>query len=200
VLTKLKADSMKKIIPVFIFLITGTTLHCQEKFIDSRDGNVYKTINIQGTTWMAENLRFRTSDGSFYFDKDPVNARPYGILYDWKTATKVCPVGWHLPSGNEFQNIVDYNQDKNSWRTNGPGSNTFDLQLAGMQDYEGTFTEMDESAYFWTATEYNKQNAEYFSYLLITDMPVVDISRKEDISDIHGTEKTNKYSVRCVKN
>jgi hypothetical protein len=49
------------------------------------------------------------------------------------------------------------------------------------------------------STEYDKTNAEYFSYLLIGDKPVRDISRKEDIADIHGTEKTNKYSVRCIK-
>jgi hypothetical protein len=30
-------------------------------------------------------------------------------------------------------------------------------------------------------------------------MKVVDISRKEDVGEISGTEKMNKYSVRCVK-
>jgi len=29
---------------------------------------------------------------------------------------------------------------------------------------------------------------------------VIDISRKEDISEIPGTEKENKYSVRCIRN
>ena len=69
-----------------------------------------------------------------------------------------------------------------------------------MQDYEGTFTEMDESAYYWTSTEYDKDNAEYFSYMVVVSTPIVDISRKEDIADMHGAEKINKYSVRCLKN
>lgn len=77
---------------------------------------------------------------------------------------------------------------------------SFGIQLGGMQDYEGTFSEMDESGYYWTSKEYDKNNAEYFSYLLINEMYIIDISRKEDIADIHGTEKSNKYSVRCVKN
>lgn len=34
-------------------------------FVDARDGNTYKTITINGTTWMAENLKFRLRDGSF---------------------------------------------------------------------------------------------------------------------------------------
>ena len=52
-----------------------------------------------------------------------------------------------------------------------------------MQDYEGIFSEMDESGYYWTSTEYDKNNAEYFSYLMINGMRVIDISRKEDIAE-----------------
>ena len=81
--------------------------------------------------------------------------------------------------------------------TSDPSS--FAIQLGGMQDYEGTFSEMDESAYYWTSTEYDPGNAEYFSYLVINKMPVIDISRKEDVAEIPGTEKTNKYSVRCIR-
>jgi len=82
----------------------------------------------------------------------------------------------------------------------GPNTQSFGIQLAGMKDYEGNFTEMDESAYLWTSTEYDKNNAEYFSYTVVVKTPVVDISRKDDISDMHGAEKENRYSVRCIKN
>jgi uncharacterized protein (TIGR02145 family) len=68
-----------------------------------------------------------------------------------------------------------------------------------MLDYEGTFSEVGESCYFWTSTEYDNSNSEYFSYVLIDQMHVIDQSRPEDIADMHGTEKANKYSVRCVK-
>lgn len=80
------------------------------------------------------------------------------------------------------------------------GPNSFSVQLAGMQDFEGTFTEMDESAYYWTATEYSEGEAEYYSYMIINSKPIVDLSRKQDMPDIHGAEKINKYSVRCIKN
>jgi hypothetical protein len=36
--------------------------------------------------------------------------------------------------------------------------------------------------------------------MMIDDKPVIDLSRKVDIADIQGTEKANKYSVRCLKN
>ena len=69
-----------------------------------------------------------------------------------------------------------------------------------MQDYEWIFTEVDESAYYWTSTEYDKNEAEFFSCMILNDRPIIDISRKTDMPDIHGAEKTNKYSVRCMKN
>ena len=175
------------------------TLYGQDKYTDKRDWNVYRTINVEGKTWMAENLKFKVKGGSYFFDNDSNNVAVYGALYEWKTAMNICPTGWHLPSGAEFQTLANYIEQKDTWGKNVLDPSSFGVQLGGMQDFEGTFSEMDESCYYWTSTEYDKNNSEYFSYLMINEMPVIDISRKEDIVDIHGTEKTNKYSVRCVK-
>lgn len=172
----------------------------QGKFTDPRDGNVYKTVTIDKNVWMVENLRFKAQKGAYYFDNDPNNKLTYGVLYNWDAAVKVCPDGWHLPKGQEFQDLVNFVDQKDGWKKGPADTTSFGIQLGGMQDYEGTFTEMDQSAYFWTSTEYDKDNSEYFSYIIVVNTPVADISRKADISDIHGTEKTNKYSVRCVKN
>ena len=191
---------MSRILSGFIFFVIFTSLSGQEKFTDVRDGNVYRTIKINGITWIAENLKFKVKEGAFYFDNDLNNKSGYGVLYEWKTAKTVCPTGWHLPSGSEFQNLINYFEQKETWAKKDTDSSSFGIQLGGMQDYEGTFTEMDESGYYWTSTEYDKNNAEYFCYLIINDTPVIDVSRKEDIADIHGTEKSNKYSVRCIKN
>jgi len=190
---------MKKGFSVFLFLILFAGLYAQEKFTDKRDGNVYRTISIAGVTWMAENLKFKPKTGAFFFDNDSNNIPGYGVLYEWETAKNICPAGWHLPSGNEYQPVAINLEQKENQDKISSDPTLFRIQLGGMQDYEGTFSEMDESGYYWTATEYDKTNAEYFSYLLIDDKPVIDISRKEDIEDIHGTEKTNKYSVRCIK-
>lgn len=191
---------MKKILAVFLLLISFAGLSGQVKFTDKRDGNVYRTITIAGGTWMAENLRYQAKSGAFYFDNDSNNIPEYGVLYEWETALSVCPDGWHLPTGNEFQTLINNLDQKETWGKIASDPSSFGIQLGGMQDYEGIFSEMDESGYYWTSTEYEKNNAEYFSYLLIDDKPVIDISRKEDITDIHGTEKSNKYSVRCLKN
>jgi len=191
---------MKKTLSALMFLIIFTGLSGQDKITDKRDGNVYRIITFNGISWMAENLKFRTQSGASFLDNDVNNISRYGVLYDWKTATEVCPAGWHLPSGADFQTLSNFLEQRDSWGKVRNDPNSFNIQMGGMKDYEGNFTEMDESGYYWTSTEYDKENAEYFSYLLINEMPVIDISRKDDIADIHGTEKTNYYSVRCIKN
>jgi uncharacterized protein (TIGR02145 family) len=190
---------MNKVLSGFILLIIFVKLSGQGSFTDKRDGNVYRTVTIAGAIWMAENLRFKVRAGAFYFNNDSNNISGYGALYEWKTAMNSCPAGWHLPSGTEFQTLINHLEQKDVWRKNALDPSSFGIQLGGMQDYEGIYSEMDESGYYWTSTEYDKINAEYFSYLLIDDKPVIDISRKEDIADIHGTEKSSKYSVRCLK-
>lgn len=192
---------MKKIFASLFVTTLVLNVSAQNKFIDPRDGNTYRTISAGGTTWMAENLKYKiTGEASYSFDNNSDNVATYGSLYDWKTALKACPDGWHLPSGSEFRSLMDQSEINDNRGNRGSGPATFMVQLAGMQDYEGTFSEMDESAYYWTSTEYGQNEAEYFSYLLINDKPVIDLSRKEDMPDIHGAEKTNRYSVRCVKN
>lgn len=190
---------MKQLILSIFLLLVFNVLSGQAGFTDKRDGNIYRTISVEGVIWMAENLRYKAGDGAFFFDNDSNNSSGYGILYSWETAIKACPAGWHLPSGKEFQVLINYLEQKENWGKIPSDPSSFGIQLGGMQDYEGIFSEMDESAYYWTSTEYDKNNSEYFSYLLIDEKPVIDISRKEDIEDIHGTEKINKYSVRCLK-
>lgn len=147
---------------------------------------------------MRENLRFTGIEGAFCFDNDRNNIPIYGALYEWKAAMQACPAGWHLPGGNDFANLTNHLESGDTWGK-GP-SETFNIQLGGLQDFEGIFYEVDESGYYWTSTEYDEKNAEYFSYLIIHNKKVIDISRKEDIAEIPGSEKTNRYSVRCVKN
>lgn len=190
---------MKKILAIFFLSLFFTGLNGQEKITDKRDGNIYRTVTFSGITWMAENLKFKAPSGAYFFDNNSNNDPGYGVLYEWKTAREVCPEGWHLPSGSEFRTLLNHFEHNESWGKSKTDPNAFNIQLGGMQDFEGVFSEMDESGYYWTSTEYDNLNAEYFSYMIIDNKPVIDISRKEDISDIHGTEKSHKYSVRCVK-
>lgn len=148
---------MKKVLSVSIFFMFFAILSSgQGKFIDKRDGIEYRTIKVEGITWMAENLKFIAPKGVCFFEDDTNNAQAYGALYEWRSAVKACPAGWHLPSGNEFRNLANHFEQKETWGKIPSDPSSFGIQLGGMQDYEGTFSEMDESGYYWTSTVYDK--------------------------------------------
>jgi len=80
-------------------------------FTDPRDGKVYRTVKIGKQVWMAQNLNFE-SKGFFAkrygkcYNNTTKNAEKYGRLYNWETALKVCPVGWHLPTKAEWDELI----------------------------------------------------------------------------------------------
>lgn len=88
--------------------------------VSDTEGNTYQTIKIGEQVWMRENLKSTLySDSSCingcYFRKDDPE---FGKRYSWyganhanpgsKAATKegVCPVGWHLPSDIDWQELL----------------------------------------------------------------------------------------------
>jgi len=48
------------------------------------------------------------AEGSVCYDNKPANCKKYGKLYNWNAAMKACPKGWHLPSHDEWQILVDF--------------------------------------------------------------------------------------------
>ncbi len=101
---------------------------------DERDGQTYKTVNIDGKVWMAENLNFAGNDGypilkehSYCFNNVESNCAMLGRLYDRPAAMNdmscdfgencdlnktivrgVCPEGWHIPTKTEASNLLDF--------------------------------------------------------------------------------------------
>ncbi|MCB0582477.1 MAG: translation initiation factor IF-2 N-terminal domain-containing protein [Phaeodactylibacter sp.] len=62
-------------------------------FTDSRDGKLYRTIELNGQRWLAQNLNFDVGEGCCFYENDPKNGEKYGRLYTWEAAKKACPPG-----------------------------------------------------------------------------------------------------------
>jgi len=77
---------------------------------DPRDGKKYKATKIGNQTWMAENLNYagKNNDIGSCSNKEPKNCEKYGALYTWEEAKKICPPGWHLPSDDEWETLVNF--------------------------------------------------------------------------------------------
>jgi hypothetical protein len=96
-------------IGIFIILFierSRSNINKNPTIIRDIEGNEYRTVRIGGQVWMAENLRStKASDGSavknYYPNNDTKNTLTYGRLYDYRTAKKICPAEWHLPTDND---------------------------------------------------------------------------------------------------
>lgn len=192
------------LIMFFYFSILAQT---NGSFKDPRDGQIYKTITIndplKGTvsTWMAENLNYKFSNSKAY-NNDESFRNGVGLLYNWEDAMQACPVGWHLPSEEEFQVLVDNFEEmskpaqalksSSGWsRGNGTNSSGFNALPAGWYTHISGFYNLRLYCYFWTSTIYNEPNP--------ADAYMITITFHDHL--LSGPENTNTYaSVRCIKN
>jgi len=184
-----------------IWTLTAPEPKTEAMFTDSRNGMLYKTVNINGKIWMAANLSYKPQTGkSGCYDNNPDNCRIYGGLYDWNTALKVCPEGWHLPSRQEWEELVTAAggvarklKAISGWDYCAGGGDDFGFSaLPGGErnGYNGDFNSVGGIGYWWTATESESGNAYYRRMS----------GSYDGVNDIQDHDnKSNGYSVRCVQ-
>lgn len=192
---------MKRLILLLFLIIAGRAFSQETStFTDPRDGHTYKIVKIGNQWWFAENLNYKT-DNSWAYNNDESLAKEYGRLYTWESAQTACPDGWHIPSNDEWDAMVDaiggeteaaikLKSTGSDWQdSNQAGQNTvgFNAFPAGYRDLDGSFKDMGQIAAFWTATE--NGDLAWRRYLIYSRGV---ISRGND-------NKGFGYSVRCVK-
>jgi len=184
-------------------------------FTDSRDGHQYEVVRIGGQVWMAENLTYDIGTGSYAYDENSQLTQIYGRLYDWETACDICPEGWHLPDDDEWkilEKTIGLSQDEadfSGWRGIGIGgklketdtshwtspnsgaTDTFGFTAlpGGYRYHSDIYFGLRSSAYFWTQTEDNDNNA--WSRELGSDSTTI---RRMSY------HKEDAFSVRCIQN
>jgi uncharacterized protein (TIGR02145 family) len=158
---------MKRVLIVSIALILAISLNAQQTgtFKDSRDGKTYKKVKIGKQVWMAENLTYKPISGNYWaYENNSSNVANYGYLYDWQTAKKVCPTGWHLPSKAEWtqlENFLGSNagtvlKSKSGWRFQGNGTDDYGFSALPGGSYETSkklFHELAEDGAWWCSTD-----------------------------------------------
>jgi uncharacterized protein (TIGR02145 family) len=192
------------------------------------DGNVYQTVTIGSQVWMKENLKvthYRNGDSipnitdntlwcnltsGAYCNYGNTNTyvNSYGRLYNWhavKDSRNICPVGWHIPTYNDWVKLSDYLGDNDAGKMKESGTSHWESPNSGANNSSGftglpggsrggiiengSFMNIGEHGVWWSVTESNDYDAYYWymSYSTVSGY-LGNIGIKE-----HG------YSVRCVK-
>ncbi|MDX9694739.1 MAG: FISUMP domain-containing protein [Bacteroidales bacterium] len=168
---------------------------------DTRDNKTYKTVKIGEQWWMAENLNYAAEE-SYYYNNNEKNAAIFGRLYNWPTANEVCPDGWHLPSYEEYNILLDFakpNPEKkliavsDLWDDmHSEITNSYEFSaLPGGQSVQGTsYDYIGFNAMFWTSSITEEFN------------PICHIMQCYSGSSFHSVAyqgRTTYFSVRCIK-
>ena len=195
------------------------------------DGNVYQTVRIGKQVWMAENLKvthFRNGDAIpnhrdddewdsatsayCFYDNDTTNIDVYGMMYNWfavNDSRNIAPEGWHVPTDDEWQQLVDYlggdslaggkmkstgtiKAGNGLWGGANEGAtneSSFSALPGGYRYNHGVFDSIGCTPYFWSSTESSNGTA-WYRYLYYGNTTVY----RHD-----SGWKQGGYSIRCVK-
>ena len=152
---------------------------------------------------MAENLAYKANSDCWAYNNDQSNVAKYGYLYNWKTANKVCPDGYHLPSDAEWTELTDYLGGENvageklksssgwelceskNYETNESGFSALPGGLRG----SSLFYYVGEIGIWWSVTPDGSSDAW---------SPSLNCGDAEIVRDV--SRKFGGCSVRCIRN
>ena len=129
------------------FTTQSDTSACGTATITDRDGNSYPTLKIGNQCWMKANLRTKhyadgtgissgsTTSSTVAYYYTPTNG--YGLLYNWMAVMHgasssttnpsevrgICPIGWHVPSDTEWDEMKETVRSNSAYRCNGDENN-----------------------------------------------------------------------------
>lgn len=170
------------------------------------NGDVIPT-GLSNGAWTA------TTEGAYsiYLD-DPTLVSSYGLLYNWYAAVDLrglCPTGWHVPDDLEWTTLVNgqggmanaggalkatgtLGAGTGLWaapNTGATNSSGFSAIPGGLRNFLGAYLIKDERGFWWTTTPYTSTMA--YRWRMDYDLTAADRDRPN---------KTNGFSVRCLKN
>jgi len=193
----------------------GSQIWMTENLRTTRYADGSAIPNVEDNTAWSE---LEVDDKAYcWYDNSSSEMEVYGGLYTWAAAVNggsgsssnpsgiqgVCPDGWHLPSEEEWKELVFHldgyseagyflkEEGNLHWGGGNWGASNlsgFTALPGGRRDLDGTFDALTFGAYFWTSTEITESSA-YRSALGTGSGDV----------NIGGAQMNTGRSVRCVK-
>jgi len=179
-----------------------------EFFTDPRDNKKYRIVKIGSQIWMADNLNWEGA-GVTYENKKS-NGKKYGRLYTWDEAMKAAPLGWHLPTDEEWTALADYvggaydtlpygmyaaAEALKSEDWDGTDAFGFSALPGGCGDRNNDFSFVGDYGRWWTATKMREDGQDAFYLEMGTHDSWVSMSS----CCMSNNHQKFSYSVRLVR-
>ena len=161
-------------------------------FVDARDSQSYKTIEIGGLVWMAQNLNYFDASDSLYkrtscYNDNAEYCEKQGRLYAWNVAMVACPQGWKIPSKADFDNLIEA-VGGFDFAADSLMSLDFVSEIGGGYHFLEYYNYFDEYVYFWTTDEVHANYAR-----------TVMLEKGRSSVSYDETYEEFALSVRCVR-
>ena len=176
------------------------------EYLDVRDSQVYRTVQIGEQVWMAQNLNYKSDTLSFCYRNDSLNCMQWGRLYTWEKAMTVCPDGWRLPDTSDYFDLLKYVDENNGDLELGESLESLETGYydifgfsilfgsgyapGGVTFNKGGKTNGD--AYFWTSSEAKNFSPEEYAIMR-------GLWYSDGIFGILDWRKEDGLAVRCIK-
>ena len=202
-------------------------LSCGSGVVEDIDGNIYKTVKIGNQEWMAENLRVthyqngdpipkvidtnqwtsQTKGAYCVYDNQEYYSSTYGYLYNWYAVTdkrNIAPKGWHVPTINEWQQLIYHIggkdvaggklKEKGTYHWDNPNFGAtnkygFSALPGGFRYDDGIYANLGHYGNYWSTTDW-KHGLWYIN--LASGAANV-------LIDKYAVDKEEGISIRCIK-
>ena len=185
---------MISILFLVLFGAHNSMMISEESEVPVSEMTEFPSIKIGNQEWMTVNWDIRTPK-SWYFENDSINNKKYGRLYFYSNAMAAAPSGWHLPSLDEWQELINkFGGDAVAAdKLLEGGSSGLNLLLGGNKSANISPTDIfnfkDQWCFYWTSTTDGEQTAY-----------AIHFEKGSTLVTKNTYRRANGFSVRYVKN
>ena len=179
--------------------------------VDSRDGNIYRTIKIGNTEWMADNLNYKAEDSYCVFQdstelfEDGDSCTVYGRYYCQENIDGLCMKGWRVPNQKDIEELTKYYPEESHWMSTSHWSldqdqwentsNASGMNGAGLDLLPTGYIQrdtLDQYMYYGKRVDFRLDSVvyEWFSSAWII---------VGDTLTVYRTPQNRCYPIRCVR-
>lgn len=219
---------LKLTLAILLFFSLSCKKEAEETTVSDFDGNIYETVKIGDQTWMKENLKTTKlnngvsienmtdnfgwsetmSPAYCWYECVPANKDIFGGIYNYTAVStgRLCPQGWHVPSIDDWNELVDYlggiaaaggkMKESGTEHWNSPNSDA--TNQSGFTGLPGGYRSFRDGAFFsvkdnasWWSTSINTSSTAWIVAITLYNTTAVQV--------VSGDLRYG-VSVRCLKN